>query len=71
MFFVENGTFTFVPIGLPRLDTKWIMARRNVLCSGVDISVMKAAMPMLRREKNGREQSRKPEGYVAARKSNR
>ena len=50
MFFVENGTFTFVPIGLPRLDTKWIMARRNVLCSGVDISVMKAAMPILRWE---------------------
>ena len=40
--------FTFVPIGLPRLDTKWIMASRNVLCSGVDISVMKAAMPILR-----------------------
>ena len=42
--------FTFVPIGLPRPDTKWIMARRNVLCSGVDISVMNAAMPMLRWE---------------------
>ena len=42
--------FTFVPIGLPRPDTKWIMARRNVLCSGVDISVMNAAIPMLRLE---------------------
>ena len=47
---MRNGSITFVPIGLPRLDTKWIMARRNVLCSGVDISVMKAAMPMLRWE---------------------
>ena len=36
-----------MPMGLPRLDTKWIMARRNVLCSGVEISVMNAAMPML------------------------
>ena len=45
---MNDVMFTFVPIGLPRLDTKWIMARRNVLCSGVDISVMKAAMPMLR-----------------------
>ena len=42
-----GGERTFVPIGLPRLDTKWIMARRNVLCSGVEISVMNAAMPML------------------------
>ena len=42
-----GGERTFVPIGLPRLETKWIMARRNVLCSGVEISVMNAAMPML------------------------
>ena len=39
-----------VPIGLPKLDTKWIMARRKVLCSGVEISVMKAAIPILRLE---------------------
>ena len=39
-----------MPIGLPKLDTKWIMARRNVLCSGVEISVMKAAIPILRLE---------------------
>ena len=32
---------------------------------------MKAAMPMLRKEKDGGEQLRKPEGYVAAGESNR
>ena len=44
---LEGNGSTFVPIGLPSLDTKWIMARRNVLCSGVEISVMNAAIPML------------------------
>ena len=43
----QKGVQTLVPIGLPRLPTKCIMASLKVRCSGVEISVMKAAMPIL------------------------
>ena len=37
-----------VPTGPPRLLTKWTDASLKVLCSGLEISVMKEAMPMLK-----------------------
>ena len=79
----QKGVQTLVPIGLPRLPTKCIMASLKVRCSGVEISVMKAAMPILRTKQQHKGlikryteseielEEKILEGDGAARKSNR